>query len=711
MKRIINVRVTLLAALSFVAGIFAFYELLFGDFYFGLVVAALLVAAIIFGAVKRNRLWKFAVVALVFAVAGFGRCLLYCDTVNSRSVHGESVVLTGRVCDLGRNGEDNGSVYYLEDCTDGDVRYGGRIRVSLVSASLDVGDVVTVEGTLESVYPVRQEVDSYAVKHNIRYELNGAQITERWSGSLGTDEKIRKYIYDVTQQYMPGNGGTMYALLTGDRNAMDGEVQWAFGRAGIVHLLAVSGLHVGFISAILCFALRRLHLRPWAECILVTVPLLFYAYICAFAPSVMRAIAMLVCSYAARMLLSRYDMLSSLSCAALLTLLVCPMYLFDVGFQLSFLSVFGIAALYLPIDRYLKRKNTSKHWRRLIDSAVISLCCIFATLFALLAKGGDIALFGVIVNVIAIPVVSVAFALGLIGLLPLVHLLLFVADALLQAVVRISELIADVSFAAFRFKALYLTVIFAVVLMFALGGFINLGKKGKRFFYPICCFLIVASVVFAYIPKKSGNKAFVAQTAEDSVVAALDVNGNAAIVADFADYVPVRQALSYLDKYRVRRLDIYVARCSRTDTDALAAALDGFDVDTVYFLGTDANAEVTAMLARRNIDAVRQFPNSQTGAGVCVRTIHDGGLLAADIHIGTVGICVVYGGASQRLSLLDMGLGADIYLLSEADGAYSERGLYTFTPYQRDVDRNYGANKYGNFTIIQKRDKIYLSFR
>lgn len=709
MKRLINFRVSLVAAVAFVLGIIAFYELLFGEIVFGVVLAAILLTWLFLSLFKWRNMRTAAIVAIVFVLLGLGRSLLFYVARADEAVE-RPVTLTGRVTDVGRNGETYGTVCYLENCSDANgTTYRGKIAVRFGDEQPSAGDVVTAEGVLYSVYSVKADVDSYNIRNNVRYELQDPRVIAVEAGNLKVDETVRRYVYETTFQYMPNNGGLMYALLTGDRNAVDSSVQWVFSRAGIAHLLSVSGLHVGFVAAVLAFALKRLRMRTWAECLIVCVPLLFYAYVCGFAPSVVRALIMLVCSYLSRILLSRYDMLSSVSWAALLTLTICPFYLFDIGFQLSFMSVFGIAALNVPFNAFLARKKVNIHLRRLLGVLTVSMCCVAATVTVLAFNGEEIAPFGVLLNVLAVPAVSVAFVAGLFGLLPWVfHYLLLVSDAVLQTVEFVAERVATLSFATFAFKATVWSVVSVFALLFAAGGFVRLGKLGRKIYYPICCFLLCLSILFAYVPRRSQLRAYVVTTDNDSMVAMLSESGEAAVVGDFADFGAVRQIIDELSGFRVKSLSVYLSHYALADPEAVKAAVNRFDVNCVYQLDGGANDAVTHFLQSVGKEVVRRQPDGETGGDVAVRVVRDGILRAVCVRSGTLEVCLVYGDRPYKAAT---DLGSDIYVLAQADEAFSAARLPTLTPCQSQLAFNYGANKYGNFTITQKGDKINLSFR
>lgn len=144
------------------------------------------------------------------------------------------------------------------------------------------------------------------------------------------------------------------ALVLGLRDELDHEQKDAFVKSGTVHVLAVSGTHVGFIYAMLVFLLgwwgggARARM---ARGVLVLLALWGYAGLTGACPSVLRATIMFSLFTLAGMAERRHEPLNSLFAAALLLLLVEPHMLIEIGFQLSFLAVLGIILFYSPLQR------------------------------------------------------------------------------------------------------------------------------------------------------------------------------------------------------------------------------------------------------------------------------------------------------------------------------------------------------------------------
>jgi len=150
------------------------------------------------------------------------------------------------------------------------------------------------------------------------------------------------------------------ALLLGQRDDMDRDQNQAFVRSGTIHVLAVSGTHVGIIYVAVLWALRFLgksRKGRAARGLVALLALWTYAGLTGFTPSVMRATVMFTLFTVAEMVRWRTNSLNSLACAAVALLLWDPQLLGQLGFQLSFLAVLGIVVLYSPIQRLWAAPN------------------------------------------------------------------------------------------------------------------------------------------------------------------------------------------------------------------------------------------------------------------------------------------------------------------------------------------------------------------
>ena len=166
------------------------------------------------------------------------------------------------------------------------------------------------------------------------------------------------------------------ALLLGDKSDLLSDLKSAFSDTGSMHVLAVSGMHLGVLYMALVFIFSRLG-RKWKffKLLVILMALWFFAFLVGGSSSVMRAALMFSMLLIGEALSRRSSTINSISAAAVLLLLTDPNSLFDVGFQLSFAAVFGIVLLQRPIERLWIIKNTFalKIWQLITVSIAAQL--------------------------------------------------------------------------------------------------------------------------------------------------------------------------------------------------------------------------------------------------------------------------------------------------------------------------------------------------
>lgn len=138
------------------------------------------------------------------------------------------------------------------------------------------------------------------------------------------------------------------ALILGDKSKLDDQLQNAYVSAGAMHILAVSGLHVGIIFSILQIILsplKRGRKTKFAFAAISISVLVFYAFLSGLSPSVCRAVLMTSLIIVSQVLKRKSNIYNTLAVAAFFLLIYDPYQLFSVGFQLSFIAVLGIVYL------------------------------------------------------------------------------------------------------------------------------------------------------------------------------------------------------------------------------------------------------------------------------------------------------------------------------------------------------------------------------
>lgn len=207
--------------------------------------------------------------------------------------------------------------------------------------------------------------------------------------------------------------GVLAALTLGERRSLNEEVRAVYSDTGVAHALALSGLHVGVIYGMLAFAMRRIVRRRslrWLREVLIVSALWVFALMTGMSASVLRAVFMCTLYIIARWVSQDSSPLQVLTLAGMVMLLVRPFYLFDVGFQLSFMSMAAI----LVVEPYLETLlgcGSARPFHALVSYFISVVCMSLAaqlgTFPLTLYHFGSFPLYFLITNLVVVPLLTV----------------------------------------------------------------------------------------------------------------------------------------------------------------------------------------------------------------------------------------------------------------------------------------------------------------
>lgn len=235
-----------------------------------------------------------------------------------------------------------------------------------------------------------------------------------WYRKIPSD--CRLYLSNILAEHLKGDELALAkALVLGDKELLTTEVKSSFSNSGAMHVLAVSGLHVGIILMIVQFVLGRfkfLFSKKYAVLISVLV-IWAYAAITDFSPSVVRASFMFSMLTLASLSSKQMNSINVLFFTAFVMLLIQPHLIFNIGFQLSYLAMIGIFTLYDPIVKliYIKNKWLNKIWEGTVIGISAQLLTVPLTLHYFHQFPNYFALTNVGVMVLAGTVLSAALML------------------------------------------------------------------------------------------------------------------------------------------------------------------------------------------------------------------------------------------------------------------------------------------------------------
>lgn len=261
---------------------------------------------------------------------------------------------------------------------------------------------------------------------SVREEGGAAVASSERGGLMGVVTARRAAIRESIDRLVPSEEGRIVlgALILGDRSRLDPQTREQFVHSGLMHLLAVSGLHVLLVGMVLYGVLgpflRRFRL-PWRSAELgragATILLLgLYMLISGAAPSVVRAVVMTVVLIGAALFQRSTQTLNALGVAAIVLLVVRPTELFNPGFQLSFAAVAAIVTLQPALERITParwQESTLLRWTA--NTVLISAGASLGTLPILLYHFGVASAAGILLNLAAIPLTAGTLAAGLLA--------------------------------------------------------------------------------------------------------------------------------------------------------------------------------------------------------------------------------------------------------------------------------------------------------
>lgn len=247
-------------------------------------------------------------------------------------------------------------------------------------------------------------VASYAQVGQANHPLQSALSAARASVLAA----LRKHVSGKEEQ------GLAEALLVGYKDDLDKELTAAYSRTGVVHIIAISGMHLALVYVLLLgltapLGAPRLRLL---RLVLVLGGLWAFSFLAGGGPSVLRSAVMFSLLAVGGLIGRKGDGLNSLLLAALLLLLINPFWLWDIGFQLSFAAVGGILLFYRPI--YTRYVTHNKLLDAVWKGAAVSLAAQILTTPLSLYHFHQFPLLFLFANLVAVPL-SGLLVYGLIG--------------------------------------------------------------------------------------------------------------------------------------------------------------------------------------------------------------------------------------------------------------------------------------------------------
>ncbi|MDY2617650.1 MAG: DNA internalization-related competence protein ComEC/Rec2 [Oscillospiraceae bacterium] len=377
---------------------------------------------------------------------------------------------------------DYGTVVDLRLCSDG--REGIRTRAYLSTwyGTLEPGDVLTGTAKFTSVFTLARDRASSYTEDGIfltaDVEIDAAYASDSVPLHSIPARIGRKLKAQIDRFYGGEEAAVLRGLLTGDKTRLNESLYTCFRRAGIAHLLAVSGLHVGFLAGLV-----YLLPGPRRRKDFIAIPVMIgFALLTGGQSSVWRAVVMGSLLLVAPLFRRETDPPTSLAFALALLLVPAPYSSLNIGLQLSFAATAGLVCYGAPLYRWMlqpvsgkkfrtgKRRLLRQAWSAVAGGLSTSCAALIFTLPLTAWYFGTVSLVGPLVNLLVVWAASLAFGLGLIGcsagaLCPAIGFA-FAAPTrlLLRWIIAVSKWMGSLRYSALRLDNLYLKAWFAFLL-------------------------------------------------------------------------------------------------------------------------------------------------------------------------------------------------------------------------------------------------------
>lgn len=304
-----------------------------------------------------------------------------------------------------------------------------------------------------------------------------------------TFQQVRQAGITYVNVHFPSEAGSFVnALLFGDQTYIDEEVLTNYQRLGIVHLLAISGLHVSFLTGLLFYGGIRIGITREKMMMVILVCLPMYAILSGAAPSVLRACCMAMLFFLLLLWKKKVSASGTIGVVYLLLLFVQPSMLYNIGFQLSFAVTLAIIMSLTIVQSYPQKT---------MQLLIVSIVCQLAAVPILLYHFYEVSVLGVLLNVLYVPLYSafllpfslVAFFTHLIFpsigqlMIALLDQIFLLCNELAACISRLP--LASIVFGK-PFPVIMLLLVFAVISLFIQWESVSLFKKKISIVVLVC---------------------------------------------------------------------------------------------------------------------------------------------------------------------------------------------------------------------------------
>ncbi|SNX55223.1 DNA internalization-related competence protein ComEC/Rec2 [Thermoanaerobacterium sp. RBIITD] len=462
------------------------------------------------------------------------------------------------------------------------------------------GDLVEIRGIVK-IPQGRRNPGGFDYKLYLKkYGIDALMSVNSYSVSIlkkSADSPINKFFRDMREKIkanynksMPQKDAEFVSSVILGENDVDEDTLSSFRVTGISHIIAVSGYNFGLLTVFMVFILGIFHIKRYSTPIVIPI-LILYTLLTGSPPSAVRS-AIMACMALIAVTIGRYNYpLNSISFAAVLILIINPLMLYDIGFQLSFAATLAILCLYKPIKEKLKLKNEI-----IRDAISLTVAAQLGTLPITIYVFHNISIISLVPNLIIVPIVSVTVIIGFLSaffglIMPyLAFLLNIINTPIVEIVLYLTKFFANVPYASINvpIPSFYIIIFYYLVLVVSLSSF----DRSKKIIISssILALLIIIMAINAILPKDvevtfldvgQGDSTFLRTQHGKKIL--IDGGGRPLFNGETSFDVGQNILLPYLFYENASSLDaIFISHTDSDHIGGILSILNDIDVDRIF---------------------------------------------------------------------------------------------------------------------------------
>lgn len=349
---------------------------------------------------------------------------------------------------------------------------------------INLGDKVKIKGTLKlpskNTVPNLFNYRKYLNNNNIYYILTASEITK-----IKNNTKILTHYKNKLQKYINRKKAHTYLniFILSNKNDLDKEVLNSYQVNGLSHLFSISGMHITLLLGTILKLLDKVSYNRYYKYILLIIILIIYMYLTDFTPSILRSGIMFILLTLNKLFNFKIKTKNIIMLTFIIIVLINPYYIYNLGFQLSYLISF-----YLIIFAHIINKHKN-YFKKLFITSLISFLVSFPII---ISNYYQVNLLSIIINLLFVPIISyIVLPLAFITLiLPTDSLLILTMDIL----EGISLSLTNINYLLLELPkpSIYLIIIYYAIITLLL---IN-----KKYFIPLLTTIFIHKISINFNP-------------------------------------------------------------------------------------------------------------------------------------------------------------------------------------------------------------------